>query len=310
MSGRTISDAKFTYSPDLGLLYDAEPRDTQTTITERVKSGDINLKWLKAQLAHYQLRVSGNKQDLAVRLTKAASSGKLKNQPKDNKELEKSLKAAYEARLSTPGKVTNGGITKATKSAASDTPSTSSTSSKSDRGENQPRGKRKESAALHAAIIAGSKKAYNLASLYSPELRNFKVLGTGKSLASKPPWVSDESVLGHYALTCEEFPEAESSLFLKRHPTGPRIIGEFIFNFEAGKFSTTAMLDWPKKREERFFTVEGIRGEIQFRYCNGQMEVEGRLETATYGDVDWNGTKSKVETAVSIEPKRNEVVID
>ncbi|KAI5812661.1 hypothetical protein BZA77DRAFT_323770 [Pyronema omphalodes] len=298
MSGRTISDARFTYSPDLGLLYDSEPRDTQTTITERVKSGDINLKWLKAQLAHYQLRVSGNKQELAARLTKAASSGKLKNQPKDNKELEKSLKAAYQARLSTPGKVTNGGITKATKSAASDT---SSTSSKSDRGENRPRIKRKESAALHAAIIAKSKRSYDLANLYSPELRNFKVLDTEKSLSSEQPWISDENVLGHYTLICEDTPEVESSLFLKRHPTGPRIIGEFTFNFEAGKFSTTAMLDWPKKREEKFFTVEGIKGDIQFRHNDGETEVQGTLETETHDVIYWSGFKGELKTVVSVK---------
>jgi len=112
MTGTPTQAGAFTYSGSTGLLYNGERRCTQAQLQERLsKPATLNVKFLKAQLAHYAITpLSGTKLELEAKVRNAVAEGRMRLQPKGMKEMEKGLKESWEREVETGyvGGSTNG----------------------------------------------------------------------------------------------------------------------------------------------------------------------------------------------------------
>jgi len=292
MSSSTITAGKFSFS-ELGLLYDLEPRCTQSVILKRLLTPDqISVKFLRAQLAHYSLKLSGNKDELEARIKKAITDGNLKSQPKELKEMEKGLKAAFEARgggkdkgkvdkkkkapAAGKGKETTT-MKKETLAKTTSAPTTTKKEPPAKRGSTATTAKKKD-AALHAAIAAATRRS-------NPSPNALKA-------SPKPRIAFADNLLGTYTVTCDTFPTYSSTLNLYRHSIEPKITGSI--DLGEGTIHALCTLDWlPMAKQSRVpFSGGGHKGEMEFSVGKGGMRVKGRIEGGPWGEVEWIGVKT------------------
>ncbi|KAF8249519.1 hypothetical protein K440DRAFT_620899 [Wilcoxina mikolae CBS 423.85] len=285
MSSSTITAGKFSYS-ELGLLYDLEPRCTQSAILKRLLTPDqVSLKFLKAQLAHYSLKLSGNKDELEARLKKAITDGNLKSQPKELKDMEKGLKAAFEAR---GGGKDKGKVEKKKKTSAAGKGKETTTAKTAGAPITAKTGPpatikrattaKKKDAALHAAIAAATRRSHPtpLTPKASP----------------KPRAAFADNLLGTYTVSCITFPSSASTLNLYRHSLEPKLAGSL--NLGEGAIHALCTLDWlPMAKQSRVpFSGGGHKGEMEFSVGKGGVRVKGRIEGGPWGEVEWMGVKA------------------
>jgi len=314
MASASITAGKFTYSSS-GLLYELEPRCTQAAILKRLLTPDqVNVKWLKAQLAHYMLKpLTGTKDELEARLKGGITAGKVKQQPKDMRDMEKGLKAAWEAR---------GG----SKPHAKKVEKVEKVEKKPALKKGAPKGTKKDAAlmaALKEANIAAPKPAAaakNTAKKTTkPEKKGAKAEAKTNSkpgpaptkapTVSKPRTAFVDQVLGAYSLTCPVISSPSSSLSLRifRSVLDPeRIHGEIDLG---GIVEAVFRLDWvPMAKSSKVpFTWTGRIGDIVLHDNKGEMDfsvaktglrVKGRFEGRFEGnvpglgsEVSWTGTR-------------------
>ena len=285
----TITAGKFSFS-EQGFLCDLEPRCTQAMILKRlvVSPEQVSLKWLRSQLAHYALKLSGNKDELEDRLKKAIRDGKLKTQPKELREMEKGLKTAYEARVGS-SKNSRGKIEKKKAPAAAPSKAAATASSSSSTKREPPdvakkpapaKKKKKGDAALHAAIAAATRKSHPGPSL--------KPLGP---TAPKPRVSFADNLLGSYSVSCSSFLNSDSSLNLYRHSLEPKLTGAL--DLGDGTIHALCTLDWmPMAKQSRVpFSADGRKGEMEFSVDKGVVRVKGKIEGGPWGEIEFVGLK-------------------
>ncbi|KAF8535208.1 hypothetical protein BDD12DRAFT_856402 [Trichophaea hybrida] len=278
---------KFTYTTS-GLLYDLEPRCTQSTILKRFLSPDkLTVRWLRAQLAHYALKpLSGTKSDLEARLKKAVTDGKVRMQPAEMRELEKRLKAEFEGRGGGGGTGKKGKVEKKVKKSLTSA------------------AKIKGRAALKTAMPASAKtkqpsqKPLTVKrSIPKPLPRN---LATNPPPKPRTPFIT--KLLGHYTVTCPTFSGHTSDFSLCLYRQSERIVvGELSLH---GFIDAHASLDWvPMAKQSRVpctwrgnicgTSIEETRGEMEFSAGKAGVRVKGKIEGVRgFGEIGWTGVKS------------------
>lgn len=301
MSNNTITAGRFSFS-EQGFLCDLEPRCTQAVILKRlvVTPELVSLKWLRSQLAHYALKLSGNKDELEDRLKKAIGDGKLKTQPKEIRDMEKGLKAAFEARGGGGGGKNRGKIEK--KKAPAAAPSKAVAAAAADTAKKPApaaKKKKKGDAALHAAIAAATRKSHPSSSAASSVSSSARPMG---STAPKQPRVSfADNLLGTYAVSCSSFPYSDSSLRLYRHSLEPKLAGAL--DLGDGTVHAVCTLDWmPMAKQSRVpFSANGRKGEMEFSVDKGVVRVKGKMESGPWGEVEFVGLKGSSLAAADFD---------
>ncbi|KAA8903094.1 hypothetical protein FN846DRAFT_954509 [Sphaerosporella brunnea] len=297
----TITAGKFTFS-SLGLLYELEPRCTQAAITKRFSTPDqVNVRWLKAQLSHYGLKpITGTKDELEARLKRALAEGKLKGQPKELKDLEKGLKAAFEARSGVVGKKDKvekkpaapaKKEMKVTTTTTKITTKTTTVSTEAAKKKSTATAPKKKDAAVASALAAANKVSAKAA----------KALASTPTASSKPRVAFADQLLGAYTVTSPTFPSFDCSLNLFRHSTEPKITGTLDLGRQV---RATCTLDWlPMAKQTRVpFSDYGEKlGVMDFSINKGVVKVKGTIETRMWGEVEWSGVKTEVKGEVKDE---------
>jgi hypothetical protein len=316
----TITAGKFTYS-SLGLLYELEPRCTQTAITKRLSTGEqVNVRWLKAQLAHYGLKpLTGTKDELEARLKKAVTEGKVKAPPKDMKEMEKGLKAAFEARSGAgkskvekkkPAAAAAGKkeiITTTTTVTTTTTLAHAATAKK----KSVATSAKKKEAALSSALAAASKVPASKPAAAKAAAKPKAAPAPSPAAASKPRVSFADQLLGTYTVTTPTFPNYSSSLKLFRHATEPKLSGTL--DLGGCQVRAAITLDWlPMAKQSRVpFSEGGVNmGEMEFSVMKGIAKVKGKVHTRMWGEVEWSGVKTEVKKEVKGEVKEEEGAMD
>jgi len=303
-----ITAGKFSYS-SLGLLYDLEPRCTQAVILQRLRnSGQVNVRWLKGQLAHYGLKpLTGTKDELEARLVRAINEGKVKQQPKEMREMERGLKAAFDARLPSSGGGGGGGGG-GQKAAEKPRPKTKVEKPQpKPKASSEPKTKVQKPLPKPKIVSAPRPPATAKRSSASAGVarQSTAAPGTAKGLPAKPKPppapVADkpkapskprvpfaEQLIGSYTIECRTFPIDPSTLDLDR--SAQSLSGRLDLG---GRIVSATRLEWmPMAKQSRVPFTGDFPGEMEFKIAKGEVKVKGKISTQRWGEVEWSGVKT------------------
>jgi len=262
------------------------------------------VKWLKAQLAHYELKpLSGTKADLEARLKKAVTDGKVRAQPKEMQEMEKRLRRTMVKQLGREFEARGEKKEKRVKVEKE----------KQVKVEKEKRAK-VEKVKKEKTPAAAKRKDLPLKATAMTKYKISKPL-SGKSPIGKPrprqpvtkptpkprPTFA-EKLLGCYTVSCPTFSGHTSDFQLHLYQQSERII--------IGKLSLPGFIDvhgslnWvPMAKQSRVpctwrgticgTAVEGNRGEMEFRSGKFGVKVKGKVEgVREYGEIGWTAVKA------------------